>query len=110
MNTRTKIGWVICNVAGYIDVNGCFKCSRYNHRLVDCRGGETCPLCTGRQTMGITFSRDELKCINYMIYNKYNPSKNICTNYSSLDKNCPSLQALLTKYKQNTDYYYGYGQ
>ena len=53
MNTRTKIGWVICNIDDYIHVNRCFKCSRYNHRLVDCRGAETCPLCTGRQTKGM---------------------------------------------------------
>jgi hypothetical protein len=30
--------------------------------------------------------------------------KTICVNHSSLDKQCPSLQAQLTKYKQNTDY------
>jgi hypothetical protein len=39
-----------------------------------------------------------------MTYNKYNHSKSIYTNHSSLDKNCPSLQAILTKYKQNTVY------
>jgi hypothetical protein len=39
-----------------------------------------------------------------MTYNKYNHSKSICTNHSSLDKKCPSLQAILMKYKQNTDY------
>ena len=31
MNTRIKIGWVICKAADYIRVSRCFKCSRYNH-------------------------------------------------------------------------------
>jgi hypothetical protein len=101
MNTRTKIGWVICNVAVCIHVNRCFKCSRYNNRLADCRGEETCPLCTGRHKLReCTSSQDDLKCINCVIYNKYNYSKHFCTNHSSLDTNCPSLQALLTKYNK----------
>jgi hypothetical protein len=105
MNSRTKTGWVICNVDDYIHVNRCFICSRYNHRLADCRGEETCPLCTGRHKLReCTSSQNDFKCINCMIYNKYNPSKTICTNHSSLDKNYTNLQALLTKYKQNTDY------
>ena len=37
MNTRMKIGWEICNVDDYIQVNRCFRCSRYNHRFADCR-------------------------------------------------------------------------
>ena len=105
MNTRMKIGWVICNVEDYIHVNSCFKCSRYNHRLADCRGEETCPLCTGRHKLKeCTASQNDFKCINCMTYNKYNQSKTICKNHSSFDKSCPNLQALLTNYKQNTGY------
>ena len=105
MNTRIKTGWVICKEADYIHVNRCFKCSRNNHRLADCRGEETCPLCTGKHKLReCTSSQNEYKRINCMTYNKYNPSKTICVNHSSLDKHCPSLQAQLTKYKQNTDY------
>jgi hypothetical protein len=103
--TRLKIGWVICKADDYIHVNRCFKCSRYNHRLAKCRGEETCPLCTGRcKIRECTSSQNEYKCINCMTYNKYNSSKIICTNHSLLDKNCPSLQAILEKYKQNTNY------
>ena len=105
LNARMKIGWAICNVDDYIHVNRCFKCSRYNHRLADCRGEETCPLCTGRHKLSeCTTSQNDFKCINCITFNKYNHSKTISTNHSSLDKNCPSLQALLMKYKQNTDY------
>ena len=44
LNTRMKMGWVIRNVAHYIQINRRFKCSRCNHRLAECRGEETCPL------------------------------------------------------------------
>ena len=47
-----------------------------------------------------TASPTEFKCINCLTYNKYNQNKNICTNHSSLDKNCPSLQAILEKYSK----------
>ena len=33
-----------------------------------------------------------------------NQNKNICDNHSSLDKKCPSLQAILKKCRKNTDY------
>ena len=105
MNSRMKIGWVICRVDDYLHVNRCFKCSRFNHRLTDCRREETCSLCTGKHKLReCTSSPNDYKCINCITYNKYNHSKTICTNHSSLDKNCPSLQALLMKYRQNTDY------
>jgi len=89
MNSKIKIGWFICKAADHIHVNRCFKCSRYNHRLADCRGEETCLLCTGKHKLReCTSMQNDYKCINYMIYN---PSKTICVNHSSLYKHCPSL-------------------
>jgi hypothetical protein len=62
LNTRMKIGWVICNVDNYIHVNRCFKCSRYNHRLPDCRGEET-----GRHKLReCRTSQNDFKCIDCM--------------------------------------------
>jgi len=108
MNTRIKIGWVICKAAVYIHVSRCFKCSRYNHRLADCRSEETCPVCTGKHKLKeITSSQNDYKCINCATCNKYNPSKTICVSHSSLDKQCPSLQAQLKKHEQNTNYKHG---
>jgi hypothetical protein len=34
----------------------------------------------------------------------HNKNAKISENHSSLDRNCPSLQAVLERYKQNTDY------
>jgi hypothetical protein len=37
-------------------------------------------------------------------YNTYNKDRKTNENHSSLDRNCPSLQAMIVKYKQNTNY------
>jgi rubrerythrin len=47
LQTKLKIGWLICNVGDYLVAKRCFRCSRYNHRHQDCRAEETCPLCAG---------------------------------------------------------------
>jgi len=48
--------------------------------------------------------RDEYKRINFMTYNKYNEIRSINADHSSLDTKYPSLQDMITKYKENTDY------
>jgi hypothetical protein len=105
-NTKLKIGWHICNAKDYIEVNRCFKCSRYNHRASDCRGEETCPLCTGGHTIKVcSASPSDYKCVNCFSFNKYNANAKVNEKHSSLDKTCPSLQAVIDKYKetQNTN-------
>jgi hypothetical protein len=103
--TKLKIGWHICNVEDYVVVSRCFKCSRYNHRASNCRGEETCPLCTGGHKLkDCSASPSDYKCINCVNFNKYSGNTKVCKNHSSLDKSCPSLQAVITKYKLTTDY------
>ena len=46
----------------------------------------------------------EYKFINCMAYNKRHPTNLMDTAHYSLDKKCPSLKAVLDKYKRNTDY------
>jgi hypothetical protein len=55
------------------------------------------------QTKKCKAQNDEHKCINSMMYNKYNENKSIYVNHTSLERKCPSMQAI-TKYTQNTDY------
>jgi hypothetical protein len=102
---KLKIGWQICNVADYLVVMQCLKCSRFNHRHKGCKGEETYPLCAGghklRERKALA---DQYKCINCITYNWYNKTGRIRENHSSLDKNCPSLHAVLEKYRQKTDY------
>ena len=105
LQTKLKLGWLICKVEDYVVAKRCFRCSRFNHRFSECRGEETCPLCArSHKLKECTAAAEELKCINCMTYNKYNQNAKICVNHSSLDKKCPSLNAILQKYIQNTDY------
>jgi len=105
IKTKIKIGWQICQIDDYVNVTRCFNCSRFNHRHHDCKGGETCPLCAGPHKLKECSAEPRsYKCINCATYNKYNPNKTVCTNHSSLDKKCPSLQAIMERYRKNTDY------
>ena len=82
----------------------CFKCSRFNNRHRECIGEESCTLCTGAHKLkDCTEDPRSYKCINYLSYNNYHPNKYKCSNHSSLDKKCPSLLAILEKYRQYTD-------
>jgi len=105
LQNKLKIGWTICNTNDYISVSRCFKCSRFNHHFSECRSEKTCPLCAGKQKLKeCTASRAEYKCTNCMTYDKYNQNRSINVDHSSLNRKCPSMQAMIAKYKQNTDY------
>jgi hypothetical protein len=103
--TKLKIGWFFYKVEDYVVAKRCFNCSRLNHRQQDCCGEETRPLCAGGYKLkGCKAPADQYKCINCMIYNRFSETEKICVNHSSLHKSCPSLQAVLPNYRQNTDY------
>jgi len=105
LQKKVKLGWMVCKVEDYLVATRCFKCSRFNHRHQDCRGEETCPLCAGRHKIKeCTANTSEYKCINCATYNLHNKNARICDNHTTLDKNCPSLQAILERYRQNIDY------
>jgi hypothetical protein len=105
LQTKLKIGCRICKVDDYLVAKRCFKCSRFNHRHQDCRGEETCPLCAGSHKLKeCKAPADQYKCINCMTYNRFSKREKICVNRSSLYRSCSSLQAVLLKYRQNTDY------
>ena len=105
MQRKVKLGWVICKVQDYLVPNRCFNCSKYNHRQQDCRGVETYPHCAGRHKMkDCAVNPSDYKSTNCATYNLHNKNARICENHSALDKNCPSLLALLDRYRQNIDY------
>ena len=105
MQAKINLGWVICIVDDYIVAKRCFRCSRYNHNFRNCKGEETCPLCAGDHKLKeFTATKSEHKCINCLIYNKHHQNSQIDTAHSSLNNNCPSLLAVLEKYKQIPDY------
>jgi hypothetical protein len=36
LQTKLKMGWLICSVGDYLVAKMCFKCSKYNHRHQEC--------------------------------------------------------------------------
>jgi hypothetical protein len=105
LQTKVKLGWAICRVDDYVIAKRCFRCSRFNHTHKECKGEQTCPLCAGNHKLKECAATNlEHKCINCLVYKKHHPTQEIDTAHSSLDKKCPSLIAVLEKYKQNTDY------
>jgi hypothetical protein len=67
-------------------------------------GGGKCPLRAGHTLKNCTAPSHQHKCINCTPHNQYSKKEKICENHPSLSKKCPSLHAVLTKYRQNTDY------
>jgi hypothetical protein len=105
LHNRVKLGWTICKVEDYLVAKRCFRCSRYNHTHKECKGEEVCPLCTENHKLKeCKAATSEHKCINCITYNKHHPHSQIDTAHTSLDKKCPSLIAVLDKYKKNIDY------
>ena len=105
LQSKLKMGWLICSVGDYLVAKRCYKCSGFNHRYQECKGEVTCPLCAGGHSLkDCKAPSNQHKCINCMNYNRHSKKGKACENHSSLSKDCPSLQAVLTRYLQNTDY------
>jgi hypothetical protein len=105
IQNKVKLGWINCSIEDYLVATRCFRCSRFNHRMRDCRGTETCPLCAGNHNLKDCKAQPaDFKCINCLTYNHHNKNTKINENHSSLDRKCPSMQAIIEKYKRNTDY------
>jgi len=105
LHNKLKIVWTVCYVEDYVSVYKCFKCSGYNHRHTECRNEEACPICAGKHKLkDCAALRSEYKCINCQRFNAHNQERKTQNNHSSLDRNCASLQAMITKYIQNTNY------
>jgi hypothetical protein len=82
-----------------------FKCCRFNHYAKDCRSEETCPMCAGDHKMkDCKATRTENRCINCTTYNKFNQNKKVPETHTALDRKCPSMLAMIEKYRQNTAY------
>jgi hypothetical protein len=66
---------------------------------------ETCPLCGGTHKMKeCKANRSVYRYINCATYNTFNQNKKVKEDHSSLDRTCPSMQAMIEKYRQNTAY------
>jgi len=71
LQLKLKVGWEIWNAADYLVPTRCYKCSRYNHRLNECKGLETCPHNAGKNKMKeFRAEASEHKRINCISYNR----------------------------------------
>jgi hypothetical protein len=105
LQTKIKIGWEICSVADFLSPTRCYKCSRYNHEHYECNGIETCSHCTAQHKLKeCKAEAHEQRCIICITYNKCNKKRKISENHSALSKNCPSLHAVLARYRNNIEY------
>jgi len=84
---RVKLGWTICRVDEYVSVKRCYRYSRFSHNHRECKGEDVCPLCTGDHSLKqCTAAPTEYKCINCIVYKKHQPTTQIDTAHTSLDK------------------------
>ncbi|EZA50976.1 hypothetical protein X777_10541 [Ooceraea biroi] len=94
---KLKIGWNICRVQDYVGILRCFKCCGYYHFAKDCsKSKEICGKCVDQHATKDCNSETR-KCINceekIRVYN----IKNLKTNHSAYDNNCPCLRKEMEK-------------
>jgi hypothetical protein len=104
IHRKIELGRQICKIEEYVVATRCFKCSRFNHRHNDCRGEETCPLCARPHKLKECTAEQGHTNVSTAQHTINTAQIKTCVNHSSLDKKCPSLQAILEKCQQNTDY------
>jgi len=105
LSSTIKLGWHVCRADDYVTATRCFKCSKFNHGITECRGEVNCPLCAGPHTIKECKSDPTTyKCINCETYNRHKQTKAISDDHSALDRGCPSLQAVLERNRLNTEY------
>jgi len=105
IDIKVKIGCINCSMEDYLVATRCFRFSRFINRMRDCIGTATCPLCADNHTLTECKAEPtEYKCINCRSYNHHSRNTKINENHSSLDRNCPSMKAIIEKYKKNTEY------
>lgn len=85
---KVKIGWNICKVQDYIRILRCFKCSGYYHFAKDCKNNITCGNC-GRKHTTKECKNETKKCVNCEEKIKSFKIKDINSNHSAFDTNCP---------------------
>lgn len=95
---RMKIGWRMCRVQDYVGILRCFKCCGYFHFAKDCVKKEACGLCAG-QHMTRDCNSVVRKCVNCEDKIKKMKIRDLKSDHSAYDNNCPCLKKELEMYK-----------
>lgn len=95
---RVKIGWKMCRVQDYIGILRCFKCCGYYHFAKDCTKKETCGNCAGQHKTKECKNQIK-KCVNCEDKIKNFKIKNLNSEHSAYDSNCPCFKREIEKQK-----------
>lgn len=96
---KLKIGWNICKVQDYVGILRCYKCCGYYHLAKDCIKKEACGNCANRHAT--RECRSEIKkCINCEEKIKSYKIKNLKSDHSAYDGNCPCLKKEIEKQRE----------
>lgn len=93
---KLKIGWNICKVQDYVGILRCFKCCGYYHFAKDCKKKETCGNCA-EQHATKECKGEAKKCINCEEKSKVFKIKNLKSDHSAYDSNCPCFRKEIEK-------------
>lgn len=95
---KVKIGWKICKVQDHTGMLRCFKCNGFYHFAKDCNKEETCGICAGKHvTKGC--KSDVKKCINCEEKIRVYKIKNLNSDHSAFDTDCPCYKREIEKQK-----------
>lgn len=95
---KLKIGWNICKVQDYVGILRCFKCCGYYHFAKDCKKKETCGNCA-KQHATKECKSETKKCVNCEEKIKVFKIKNLKSDHSAYDSNCPCFKKEIEKQK-----------
>lgn len=96
---KLKIGWSMCKVQDYIGIIRCYKCCGYYHFAKDCTKKETCGNCANQHTTKECKSEIK-KCVNCEEKIKSYRIKNLKSDHSAYDSNCPCLKKEIEKQRE----------
>jgi len=95
---KVKIRWRICKVLDYIGILRCYKCCGFYHFAKDCKNKEVCGLCAKQHATKDCRSQ-ERKCVNCEDKIINMKIKNLNSDHSAYDNNCPCFIKEIGKYK-----------
>jgi len=95
---KVKIGWRICRVQDYIGILRCYKCCGFYHFAKDCKNKEVCGLCASQHKTKDCRSQ-ERKCVNCEDKIRNMKIRNLKSDHSAYDNNCPCFIKEIGKYK-----------
>ena len=102
---RVNFGWSRPYVFNHISVLQCFKCLGYKHYAKDCKAkSSVCSKC-GENHSYKDCKSQTTRCVNCVNKNTMNKTKNIDTNHTALDRECPCRTIIIKELDQRVDYF-----